>query len=174
MLLDITSSFHFIHQVKRNKKKFLTSNVSYNNVTNNTASVVKRNTKKEPLLNYCSQQKIQKNTIRNERLLKRYGPSIWRSRGNWVAVRGRGKTFKAFAHAKGKIAWKTGSSTSAPSRGRLINCGRLESSEQAVVDFETYEALRQERKMIEHPKDDADGRSLMMMRRLTRAVRKRM
>jgi hypothetical protein len=50
----------------------------------------------------------------------------------------------------------------------------LESSEQAVVDFETYEALRQERKMIEHPKDDADGRSLMMMRRLTRAVRKRM
>jgi hypothetical protein len=45
---------------------------------------------------------------------------------------------------------------------------------RTVVDFETYEALRQERKMIEHPKDDADGRSLMMMRRLTRAVRKRM
>ena len=40
---------------------------------------------------------------------------------------------------------------------------------RTIVDFETYEASRQERKLMEK-----DGKSLRIMRRLTRAVRKRM
>jgi hypothetical protein len=45
---------------------------------------------------------------------------------------------------------------------------------RTIVDFETYEEHRQERKLMALGKDNPDGRSQTRVRRLTRAVRKRL